>query len=150
MRSILKFFIIAISILTLSGCGTYVITNVAVFHQLPQKPEIKTYAFLPLEWQENNLEYNTYKDLIKNHLLNYQYVEVTGNETPDVIIAFNYSIDDGREKIESVPVFGRTGVKSSTTHGTINTIKLWDLFRYYNLHPNLRSCWFLHRIKHSI
>ena len=128
MRFILKFCIIVVSILTLSGCGSYVISDVAVFHQLPQKPDIKTYTFLPLEWQENNLEYNTYKDLIKNHLLNYQYVEVTGNEIPDVIISFYYSIDDGREKLESVPVFGRTGVKSSTTHGTINTYKNYGVY----------------------
>ncbi len=105
----------------LSGCGGFVKSKVAVFQRLPENPTPTNYAFVPLKGQENNLEYMTYQDLIRKQLSKYQYREVTPQETPDVIIAFKYGIDNGKEKLGSVPIFGRTGVSSSTTYGTFNT-----------------------------
>jgi len=121
MRNISTILTIAMSILFLSGCAGFVKSDVAVFHQLGEKPAPTKYIFVPLKGQENSLEYKTYKELIRKQLSKYQYKEVDASENPDVVIAFSYGIDSGTEKLASVPIFGQTGVSSSSTFGTLST-----------------------------
>lgn len=113
--------IITASLLILSGCAGFVKSDVAVFHQLPDSPTPTKYVFIPLEGQANSLEYKTYQALVRQKLSEHNFIEVTPEESPEVVIAFNYGIDSGKEKLASVPIFGQTGVSSSTTYGTLNT-----------------------------
>ncbi|PPE69957.1 hypothetical protein C1702_08815 [Caldimonas thermodepolymerans] len=110
-----------LSAVLLSGCAGFIRSDVAVFHQLGDSPTPTTYIFVPLKGQENSLEYKTYAALIRQELNKHQYREVTEKEKPDVVIAFDYGIDSGKQKLESIPIFGQTGVSSSTTYGTLNT-----------------------------
>ena len=109
-----------LSIVTLSQGCTFVHSDVAVFHRLSKTETPHKYSFVPLEWQEGSLEYSKYQELIRSQLgvNNYQEVDI-----PDanVIVTFSYGIDNGREEISSVPVYGQTGVSSSTTYGSVNT-----------------------------
>lgn len=114
-------FALAILILLLSGCAGFVRSEVAVFHQLGETPGPKTYLLVPLKGQESSLEYKTYAALVREELGKHQFREVSGDEKPDVVIAFSYGIDSGREKLDSIPIFGQTGVSSSTTYGTLST-----------------------------
>ncbi|PNU21847.1 hypothetical protein C2E25_00910 [Geothermobacter hydrogeniphilus] len=77
------------------------------------------YSFLPLAGQKGNLEYKSYKKIVADKLAAYGFVE--DQENPEYFIAFAYGIDNGKEEISSVPIFGQTGVSSSTTYGSINT-----------------------------
>ena len=104
----------------LGGCGSFVKSNVAVFHKLPENQALTKYAFIPLKEQENSLEYETYQGLIRSELANHRYEEVEV-EQADVIIEFSYGIDKGEEKLKSRPIFGQTGVSSSSTSGTLST-----------------------------
>ncbi|PXX95909.1 DUF4136 domain-containing protein [Halomonas sp. LBP4] len=121
MKPNVTVFALALSVLLLSGCAGFVRSDVAVFHQLGETPAPKTYLLVPLRGQESSLEYKTYAELVRKELGKYQYREVSGDEIPNVVIAFSYGIDSGREKLDSIPVFGQTGVSSSTTYGTLST-----------------------------
>jgi len=121
MKTITRMLALSLSLIFLSGCACFVKSNVAVFHQLGEVPAPKTYAFVPLKDQKNSLEYKTYIELVRQQLIKHQYREAISGETPDVVIALSYGIDSGKEKLASVPIFGQTGVSSSTTHGTLNT-----------------------------
>lgn len=111
----------ALSIVFLSGCAGFVESDVAVFHQLPESSTPTKYVFVPLEGPGNSLEYKTYQKLVREQLFKHQFKEVSPDEAPEVVIAFNYGIDSGKEKLGSVPIFGQTGVSSSSTYGTLNT-----------------------------
>lgn len=101
------------------GC-TLVKSDVAVFHQLPDTTKYQRYAFIPLKGQESSLEYATYQELIRAELAKHNFKEVDASKS-DVIVAFNYGIDSGKEELSSIPIFGQTGVSSSSTYGTLNT-----------------------------
>ena len=104
--------------LILFGVWGGVKANVAVFHTLPENLKQIKNAFLPLKGQENSLEYSTYQYLIRSELSRFQYKETTLEEA-EVFVIFGYLIGSGKEKIGSIPVYGQTGVSSSTTYGTI-------------------------------
>lgn len=106
--------------LILSGCGSFVGSNVSVFHNLPKidtQSKIE-YSFLKLEGQENSLEYDTYQSKIKNQLLKNNFIE---KENSNLLISIQYGINNGKEKIGSTPIFGQTGVSSSYTSGTVTS-----------------------------
>ena len=105
----------------LSGCTGFIKSDVAVFHQLPETPSTTTYSFYPLEGQAHSLEYKSYQNLIRQKLQEYKFVEVPMEDKPEAIISFNYGVDSGRESLSSVPIYGQTGVSSSTSYGTVNS-----------------------------
>ena len=114
------YFILTIATASLfQGCAI-VKSDVAVFHQLSDTAAHQKYAFVPLKGQESSLEYATYQDLIRTELAVYNFEEVEASEA-DVIVAFSYGIDSGKEELSSVPIYGQTGVSSSSTYGTLNT-----------------------------
>lgn len=110
----------------LTGCETMggvapdeVKSNVEVFHQL--KPSaVFTYNLMPFKEQEGKLEYATYANKIKEQLDAKGFVEAPSDKA-DVVVFIEYGIDDGKEVISSYPIWGQTGVASSTTYGNINT-----------------------------
>ncbi len=118
---IVKYIVASFLIVFLfTGCGSVVISNVSVFHKLPkvEKQENINYSFLKLKGQDNNLEYDTYQEKIKQHLLLNHFVET---DNSNILISFEYGVDGGKEKIGSAPIIGQTGVSSSYTTGTVNT-----------------------------
>ena len=101
------------------GCAL-VKSDVVVFHQLPDITTQQKYAFVPLKGQESSLEYSSYQNLVRAELAAHNFIEVEVSEA-NVIVAFNYGIDSGKEELSSIPIYGQTGVSSSSTHGTLNT-----------------------------
>ena len=119
MRIALYFVPLMLIVGLFQGCAL-VRSDVAVFHQLPEVPVHTKYAFIPLKGQESSLEYATYQKLIRAELAAHKYEEVDTADA-EVIVAFSYGIDSGKEKLSSVPIFGQTGVSSLSTYGTIST-----------------------------
>ncbi len=114
-----QFLLFGFVLYLLSGCGTVVISHITVFHVLPENPPPTKYAFNLFKGQEGSLEYSAFKSLISTELSKYQYEEVPLGEA-SVVVAFNYTISEGREKLVSTPIRGQTGVASSYTTGTVN------------------------------
>jgi hypothetical protein len=108
-----------LTIFFLSGCGIFIKSEVTVFHELDTTPAPTKYSFFPLEKQINSLEYRAYQDMIRLKLTEHMFQEVSFTDSPDVIIVFDYSIDSGNEKQYTIPIYGETGISSSSTLGTI-------------------------------
>lgn len=91
----------------LSGCGSSLVSNISVFHKLPivEKKDTINFSFLKLEGQNNNLEYDTYQEKVRNYLLKQGYVEKNNS---NILISIQYGIDNGREKLRLVPMYGET------------------------------------------
>lgn len=111
---------VVFSTLIICSCGLLVKSEVTVFHQIPDNQMPKTYAFVPLEDQIDDLEYKTYASLIAEQLKQYGYNEVS-LDAADLFIVFDYSIGSGETSLVSVPTYGQTGYSSSTTYGILNT-----------------------------
>ena len=105
-------FLLILILFVFSGCET---VNVTVFHVLPENPSLTKYAFTPFESQKGSLEYASYQNLIRSELSKRQFVEVPF-EKATVVVKFGYAVGGASQKIGSVPVFGETGVASSTTY----------------------------------
>lgn len=115
-----KITFLAFLLFLATGCTRLIKSNVVVFHILPDEPMPTKYAFKLSENQGLNLEYTTYMGLIRSELYQYQYNEVPLDKA-DVIVLFNYGVDSGSNKIRTDPLYGQTGIMSSTTFGTTNT-----------------------------
>lgn len=117
----MRLFFILIStvsfLLFFGGCAPAVRTEVTTFHNLPSDFSI-TYKFHPVKGQNGSLEYKTYQKQIREHLNQLPFREITTDDIPDVFIVFNYFIDKGNQRIESVPIYGPVDSGVSTTYGT--------------------------------
>lgn len=108
----------------LSGCETVgevapnrVTSHVEVFHQL-QPSLTLSYSLMPFKEQEGKLEFATYANKVKEQLLAKGFVEAPADKA-EVVVFIEYGIDDGKEVISSYPIWGQTGVASSTTYGNV-------------------------------
>lgn len=103
-----------------SGCiGPQVHATSQSFHRLPPKSQ-PTYAFAPLPEQEGTLEYGAYEDLVRAKLAEHGWTEVP-RESADVVVVFQYYIDNGQPRMVTVPTWGQTGVSGSRTTGTVTS-----------------------------
>ena len=116
MAATIKFIFCVLPIL-LSGCAGLVKSNVTSFHEIEGDVTGAKYAFVPLEGQENNLEYRTYCNLVEKEIKNHGAIK-TSLDDADYLVTFSYGIDDGSEQVVSTPIFGQTGVSSSHTTGS--------------------------------
>lgn len=102
----------------LSGCASYVDTNVTAFHDLGRPVSGATYAVVPYEKQIGDLEFETYAKLAKAELNKLGMVE-TPLQKAKYGVFMLYGIDDGQQVASSYPIIGQTGVASSNTTGNM-------------------------------
>jgi len=105
----------------LAGCAGIVKSDVTVFHAPELAQSGKAYAFVPLRGQAGNLEYATYRNLVGKQLSKHGY-HLVPLAKADYAVALQYSVDSWRQVVESMPVYGQTGVSSSTTSGTMTSL----------------------------
>ena len=99
--------------LFLQACTGLVISDVSVFHVKPFPGLPQRYAFLPLEGQKGSLEYESYKGLIRDELQSYRFTE-TSSADAEILVAFYYGIDAGKEKIVFATENGQTADTAAT------------------------------------
>ena len=92
-------------------------STVTVFHILDYGERGPSFAFIELPGQHDDLEYATYRDLIRSHLMAVGWVETSPAQALR-LVTFSYAIDQGRVATVHVPIWGETGVASTTTTGT--------------------------------
>jgi hypothetical protein len=118
--------LVAVVSFFLTGCGGWVQGTVTRFHSLSDTYSNATVTVLPAnEAVADSLEFRTYRDKVATHLIREGFrVASEHSDSPSQLIALlNYGIDDGTTTTQSyqVPVWGQTGVSSSTTTGSVNT-----------------------------
>ncbi len=107
-------------LLFLAGCAGRIKSNIAVFHELPHGIAGTTYALVPFKEQEGSLEHKTYEQLLRQELNSKGFREAM-LDLADVVVFMAYGIDTGREVVFPIPIFGQTGVSSSSTYGTFQS-----------------------------
>lgn len=123
----MRHFILAFMLVFFTGCAKYVETNISVFHELKLPLNGVSYAILPSKEQANSLEFQSYANLVKNEFQKQGMVEVP-YEQAHFAVYLSYGIDGGKSVLISYPVYGQTGISSSYSTGTVNTVGNKKLF----------------------
>lgn len=98
----MKMLLIATCSLVLSACASTFRSDVATFHTLPV-PKGEKLSIVPMdESKRDSIEFRQYAALLGNHLRLEGY-DQAGEGEPDLIVGFDVTINDGREKLESRP-----------------------------------------------
>jgi hypothetical protein len=124
--NIMKSILVTISLIFVSGCSvTQVCTQIDSFSEKNSISKNR-YILAPSDKDisPDNLEFKEYSGYIDRMLNERGFIKVFSTSDADVIIFFEYGIGDPQVKYYqySIPVFGQTGVSSSSTVGNLNTI----------------------------
>lgn len=123
----MRHFILVLILVFFSGCAKYVETNVSVFHELKLPLKGVSYAIVPSKEQANSLEFQSYAQLVKNEFQKQGMVEAP-YEQAQFAVYLSYGIDGGKSVMISYPVYGQTGISTSYSTGTVNTVGSKKLF----------------------
>ena len=93
--------------------GSRIHSQVTGFHELPPSLDQRSFAVVPFPEQQGSLSHQSYARQLQAQLQAHGMRPST-LEQADVVALLSYSIDDGRERLHSYPVYGTTGVYTST------------------------------------
>lgn len=85
--------LLALSSLLLSGCASFIQNNVIAFHEWPADLQNKTYIFERKADRENDLEYRSYENLVRNELGRLGFAEAQDPRGANLKVIVNYRID---------------------------------------------------------
>lgn len=85
--------VIALSSLLLSGCASFVRNDVIAFHEWPADLQNKTYIFEHKTDKENDLEYRSYENLVRNELGRLGFAEAQDPRGANLKVVLSYRID---------------------------------------------------------
>ncbi|MCX5824157.1 MAG: DUF4136 domain-containing protein [Deltaproteobacteria bacterium] len=111
---------VVLLLLVLAGCGGMIKSNVVTFHDLPGSVRGVSYMVLTPPDKKDSLEYKTYENLLRIELKTQGFVE-TSFDQAELLVLIWYGIDSGQQENYSIPIFGQTGVSSSTTYGSLRS-----------------------------
>ncbi|MCS1409230.1 MAG: hypothetical protein M2R45_02410 [Verrucomicrobia subdivision 3 bacterium] len=126
----MKFIVILAAVaaaIFLSGCATGPPFHVAVNGLAPQTVSSTASSCVILPGNQDvtpdNLQFREYAAYVERALIRRGFHPASRLEEPDLAIFLSYGIGDPKEHFYSysLPIFGQTGVSSSTTYGTISS-----------------------------
>ncbi|RBA23366.1 DUF4136 domain-containing protein [Herminiimonas fonticola] len=85
--------LLALSSLLLSGCASFIRNDVVAFHEWPADLQNKTYIFDRKGEKENDLEYRSYENLVRNELGRLGFAEAQDPRGANLKVVVNYRID---------------------------------------------------------
>lgn len=85
--------LIALSSVLLSGCATVIRSDVIAFHDWPADLPGKSYVFDRKTGQDNNLEHQSYENLVRAELTRLGFTEMQNQRTAHLKVALDYRID---------------------------------------------------------
>ncbi len=85
--------LLALSTLLLSGCASFIRNDVIAFHEWPADLQNKTYIFDRKGEKENDLEYRSYENLVRNELGRLGFAEAQDPRGANLKVVVNYRID---------------------------------------------------------
>lgn len=96
--------------LGLAACATPFKADVSRFSAQLPAPQGKTFAVVPEDPQlAGGLEFSLYADAVAGELGELGYNRATSPENADMLVRFDYSVDNGRERIRTRPGAGGFG-----------------------------------------
>lgn len=101
MKSMQKLLLLACAV-ALGACTSSFRSDVATFHEMGA-PGGERVVLTPMNPEKrDSLEFRQYASTLAHHLKSYGYNE-TGNAEPELIVGFDVTINDGREKLRNRP-----------------------------------------------
>jgi hypothetical protein len=98
-----------LALLATTGCAQNFNANVSRFQAMPA-PQGQTFAVKSDDPKlDGGLEFATYARMISGKMTALGYREAAPGETPSLLVALDYGVDQGKEKLRSVPGFGSFG-----------------------------------------
>lgn len=85
--------VLVLASLFLSGCASYVRNDVIAFHQWPANLPDKSYVFVRSEAQKNNLQHQSYENLVRAELTRLGFNEASTARNTYLKVAMDYRID---------------------------------------------------------
>ena len=85
--------LLALFSLLLSGCASFIRNDVVAFHEWPTDLQNKTYIFDRKSDKENDLEYRSYENLVRNELGRLGFAEAQDPRGANLKVVVNYRID---------------------------------------------------------
>ena len=120
MKTLKRLLSVFFCLTVLPGCAPFIKSQVTVFHEFPQGFSGTTYVLVPSKDQEGDLEYKSYEQAVRQRLNTNGFREAPIGQA-ELAVFISYGIDNGREVVSSFPVYGQTGVSSSTTYGNVQS-----------------------------
>ena len=97
-----------LAVLMLAGCGTPV--QVTRFHRLPPIPQGQTVILRASDPnKEGSLEFTHYARMVAQQLAVVGYPPPPANEVADIVVRFDWKIDNMRTVHHSTPIYGPVG-----------------------------------------
>lgn len=94
--------LLVVCALAVSACTSSFRSNVATFHEM-DVPGGERVVLTPINPEKrDSLEFRQYATALAHHLKSYGYRE-TGDAEPELVVGFDITIDDGREKLRNRP-----------------------------------------------
>lgn len=91
------------ALLALSACATGLPTQVSRFQAMPA-PQGQSFVIQPADPDnKGGLEFSHYADLVRRHLTAQGYSEAASAKDATFLVALDYGIDNGQEKVVSRP-----------------------------------------------
>ena len=91
------------ALLALSACATGFPAQVQRFQAMPA-PQGQSFAIQSVDADRNgSLEFAQYADLVRRHLIGLGYSEAPSARDASMIVALDYGVDDGRERVVARP-----------------------------------------------
>jgi hypothetical protein len=84
---------VALAGLLLSGCASVVRNDVVAFHDWPANIQDKSYVFDRKPAQENNLQHQSYENLVRVELQRLGFTEAKSAKVANLKVAMDYQID---------------------------------------------------------
>jgi len=118
--------LLSLSLILMLGCavGPKFLVKVDSISN-PELSSEKTYILLPRlkDVDPNDLQFKEYASYVERALTSAGYIRVNDFKDARIAIFLSYGIGDPKEHLYSysLPVWGQTGISSSTTYGTITS-----------------------------
>ncbi|KRA81274.1 DUF4136 domain-containing protein [Altererythrobacter sp. Root672] len=98
----LRLILVPLALAALAACTTPFKADVSRFESQLPAPAGQTFYVAALDPAlEGGIEFRTYAQLVTNHLTELGYRPVTDRQGADLIVSFDYGVDNGRERIRS-------------------------------------------------
>jgi hypothetical protein len=122
----IKIFFILVCIFLIQGCTTSPELSVNIDSIATKNPDqnIKYVMFSGMEKvSSDDLQFQEYSRYVENALQSKGYKKSESIENANVAIFISYGIGEPKQHqfTYSVPVYGKTGIASSNTYGTVNS-----------------------------
>ena len=106
LKKILAVAAAPLALAALSGCAQTFDARVNRFSMLPPAPQGETFIIQPVDPKlEGSIEFRSYAGLVAQELQRFGYRPAVDSRSANLVVALDYYVDNGRERVTTTPGF---------------------------------------------